>query len=46
MIRKADSLMRQALERTAVGEDVGKFRNPFGGIAQRLWERMLQDVWK
>ena len=33
-------------EMTLAGEDVREFRIPFEDIAQRLWERMLRDLWK
>lgn len=33
-------------EMTLAGEDVREFRIPFEEIAQRLWERMLRDLWK
>jgi hypothetical protein len=32
-------------EMTLAGEDVREFRIPFEDIAQRLWERMLKDLW-
>lgn len=44
--RTGKILWESSGEATLAGEDVREFRIPFEEIAQRLWERMLNDLWK
>lgn len=44
--RTGKILWESSGEMTLAGEDIREFRIPFEDIAQRLWERMLRDLWK